>query len=286
MNKLKMIIAMLIFGTLGIFITKIPLPSSVIAMSRSIIGTIFIASVMLIKRRKLDWNAIRKNALPLILSGTALGFNWILLFEAYRYTTVAVATLCYYMAPVFIILLSPLILKEKLTTIKVLCSAAAIIGAVMISGASVSGGQDMRGVLFGLSAALLYCSIVMINKFIRDLPDEETTLMQLGISAVVMIPYVLLTENISSLTFNATTIVFVLIVGAVHTGLAYLLYFGSLKKISAQTSAVFSYIDPVTAIILSAILLRQPMTALQVCGTVLILGATLSNELLSRRLSK
>lgn len=282
MNKFKLISAMLIFGTIGIFVAKIDLPSSVIAMFRASIGAVFIGLIMLIRRRKLDFKSIKKNIIILLISGIAIGFNWILLFEAYRYTSVAVATLCYYMAPVFIILLSPLILREKLTFQRIICSAFAILGAVMISGAT-TGGADLKGVIFGLAAAMIYCAIVMMNKFIKDLPDEDTTLLQLGISAVVMFIYVMITEDIKTLEFTKSTVVFVIILGVVHTGLAYLLYFGSLKKVSAQSAAVFSYIDPVTAIILSSIILSQPITLIQIVGTVLILGSTLLNEILSWR---
>lgn len=274
-----MIAAMLIFGTLGIFVSQIPLPSSVIAMLRAVIGTISIGGFMLVTKQKLNFSVIKKNAFYLLFSGAALGFNWILLFEAYRYTTIAVATLCYYMAPVFVILLSPIILKEKLTPTMAICSLVAIGGAVLISGATVGEGQSAKGIIFGLAAAVLYCSIVLANKFIKNQSSTETTFLQLAISAVIMVPYVIITEDVSLADFQPKTIVFVLIVGIIHTGIAYVLYFGSVQRIPAQTAAVFSYIDPVSSIILSALILSQPMSALQAIGTVLILGATLINEL-------
>lgn len=273
------IIAMLIFGTLGIFISKIDLPSSVIAMFRSLIGTVSIGLFMLIKKQKPDLNAIRKNAPYLLISGIALGFNWILLFEAYRYTSIPVATLCYYMAPVFVIILSPLVLKEKLTPTMAICSVVAIIGAVLISGATISEGQSPKGILFGLSAAVLYCGIVLTNKFIKNQSATETTFLQLSVSGVIMVIYVAFNEKITLNDMKPAVLVPILIVGIVHTGIAYVLYFGSVQRIPAQTAAVFSYIDPVSSIILSALVLNQHMTAIQIAGTVLILGATLFNEL-------
>lgn len=273
------IVAMLIFGTLGIFIFNIDLPSSVIAMLRAVIGTVSIGVFMLATKQKLDFKVIKKNALCLLISGVALGFNWILLFEAYRYTTIAVATLCYYMAPVFVIMLSPLVLKEKLTPTMAVCSAVAIIGAVLISGATLGEGQSIKGIIFGLIAAVLYCGIILTNKFIKNQSSTETTFLQLAISAVIMILYVSFTEKVSAADFDTKTIILVLVVGIIHTGFAYVLYFGSVQRIPAQTAAVFSYIDPVSSIILSAVLLSQQMTLLQTAGTVLILGATLFNEL-------
>ena len=282
MTKAKMILSMLIFGSIGIFVELVGLPSAVIALLRSAIGAAVIALVMLLGKKKLDRAAIRRNLRFLLPAGAALGFNWILLFEAYRYTSVAVATLCYYMAPVFVILLSPLLLKEKLSKTKLLCVAAALAGTALISGASAGSGET-RGVVYGLCAALLYCAIVLLNRGVRDLPALETTLCQLAVSALVMLPYVLLTQRGAALDFSLRTVLLVLVLGVVHTGLAYLLFFGAAAKLPAQTTAILSYIDPVTAIVLSAWLLRQPMSVPQVCGAVLILGSTLAGELLDKK---
>ena len=288
MNKLKMIASMLIFGTIGIFVQYVPLSSALIACVRAAIGTIFLAAVMLIGRKRPDMAAIRKNLRYLLPAGVALGFNWIMLFEAYRYTTVAVATLCYYMAPVFVIVLSPLVLKEKLTPGKIVCTIIAVAGAALISGVSAMAGS-LRGVMLGLSAAVLYCSIVLLNKFVRDISALETTFCQLAISAAVMLAYVLANGDLAALSGLALTprvVLMALIMGIVHTGVAYFLYFSSVGHMPMQTAAVLSYVDPVSAIILSALLLSQPMTLLQIFGAVLILGSALANEVLLPRLGK
>lgn len=277
--KLSMIAAMLIFGTIGIFVSKIGLPSAVIAMFRSVIGTAFIGALLLIRRVKINTQALKRNLPLLLFSGAALGFNWIFLFESYRFAGVPVGTLCYYMAPVFVVLLSPFVLKERLTPVKLICSLAAIVGAALISGSKIGDGASLKGILFGLSAAALYCGIVIANKFIREQSPAETTFFQLAVSAAVMLPYCLLTQKVALAAFDASTILSVALVGVLHTGVAYMLYFGSVQRIPAQVSAVFSYIDPITSIILSALILNQPMTAVQAVGMFLILGATLFNEL-------
>ena len=278
MEKIKMLISMLIVGTIGIFVNFIPVPTAVIACARAVIGTIFLAVIMLAGKSHMHWAAMKRNAVLLILSGAALGFNWIFLFEAYRYTTIAVATLCYYMAPVFVIVLSPLVLKERLTTKKILCTIGAVFGAFFISG--VLGGQiqDIRGIGFGLLAAVLYCSIILLNKKMQGLEAMETTFCQLLTSALVMLPYVLLTVDVKTLQFSTTSIILLLIVGVIHTGIVYILFFSAVGKLPAQTSSVLSYVDPVTAILLSAVLLQQPLGWMQIIGTVLILGFTLLNE--------
>ncbi len=276
MPKLKMIFSMFIFGTLGVFITNLDIPSAVIAALRAVIATLFIILYMLITRKRADFAAIRKNAVILTLSGTAIGFNWILLFEAYRHTTVAVATLCYYMAPIFVIIASSFILKERLTLPKIICTVIAVFGAVLISGASANNGY--LGILFGLMAAMLYASVVIMNKFIKNLRNIETTLCQLGAAAVVMLLYVLLTKGFSEAVFTPKAVALIFTVGIIHTGVAYILFFSGVGSLPAQTSAVLSYIDPVTAVILSGTLLSQPVTKVQIIGAVLILGSTLLNE--------
>ena len=271
--------AMLVFGTIGLFVKNIGFPSSFISFARALTGSIFIALFMLFSGHGLDKKSVLKNLKLLIPSGIAMAFNWICLFEAYRFTGVAVGTLCYYMAPVIVVVLSPVFLKEKLTAINVTSVLAAVVGAVLISGVVSGSAKSAKGILLGLAAAALYSTVVMINKFVKNLSPIETTFVQLSTAAVTMIPYILLTEDVTTFVFDKRSVIFTLIVGVFHTGIVYMIYFSSVQKISAQTTAVFSYIDPVTAIILSAVVLGERLDAVQLIGTFLILAATLFNEL-------
>ena len=271
--------AMLVFGTIGLFVKNIGFPSSFISFARALTGSIFIALFMLFSGHGLDKKSVLKNLKLLIPSGIAMAFNWICLFEAYRFTGVAVGTLCYYMAPVIVVILSPFFLKEKLTAINVTSVLAAVVGAVLISGVVSGSAKSAKGILLGLAAAALYSTVVMINKFVKNLSPIETTFVQLSTAAVTMIPYILLTEDITTFVFDRRSVIFTLIVGVFHTGIVYMIYFSSVQKIPAQTTAVFSYIDPVTAIILSAVVLGERLDAVQLIGTFLILAATLFNEL-------
>lgn len=270
--------SMLIFGTIGIFRRWIPLPSGVVALARAAIGTLVLALFMLIARKKPDWKGIGRQWYLLIPSGLLIGFNWIALFEAYNYTTVSVATLSYYMAPVIIVLASPLLFKEKLTLKSGVCVLLAIVGMVMISGVLTDGVTGMKGILFGLAAAAMYASVVLINKQIHGISGLDRTLVQLGVSAVTILPYVLLTENLSALELDSRTLIMLLIVGVVHTGIAYLVYFSSVEKVSAQTAALCSYIDPAASLILSALLLGERMDWLGLVGTVFILGSAIVSQ--------
>lgn len=276
--RLRIVLSMLIFGTIGLVRRYIPLPSGLLAQTRGAIGAVFLLLVMRLRREKLSWSAIRGNAGKLCLSGAMLGFNWILLFEAYRFTTVAAATICYYMAPVLVLLVSPL-LGERLTLRKALCCAAAVAGMALVSGVLTAGGGSLRGALLGLGAAVLYAGIVLTNKRLRDIAAFDRTVVQLLVSSVVLLPYSLLTEDLSALSLTPGALALVGVAGVVHTGLAYALYFGSMKDVKAQTAALLSYIDPVAAVLLSALVLREPLGLTGVVGTVLVLGATVVSEL-------
>jgi len=283
---LKLTLSMFIFGTIGIFRRYIPLPSSMVAMTRGIVGMLVLLAFLRLKRVKLDRKAICKNAPILILSGAAMGVNWILLFEAYNYTSVATATLCYYLAPIFIIIVSPFLLKEKITAKKLVCVAVALLGMVFVSGVlqtGISGVSELRGILLGVAAAAFYASVVLLNKRLGDVPAYDRTILQLGAAGVALLPYVLLTENVAAMEFSPLSVAMLAVVCMVHTGVAYALYFGSLMDLKAQTAAILSYIDPVVAIILSALLLKESMGVFGAIGAVLVLGAAIVSELPEKR---
>lgn len=277
----KLISSMFLFGTIGIFVHYLPLPSAFTAMVRGFVGAAFLLLIMAAKKQRPDGNAIRKNLPVLLLSGTALGVNWILLFEAYRYTTVATATLCYYLAPIIVILVSPIFLKEKLTAKKLVCVLVALVGMVFVSGILKTGvavGSEFAGVLFGLGAACLYASVMILNKKLHDIEAYDRTVMQLGVAGVVLLPYVLLTQHVAASDFTVTVIILLAVVGIVHTGFTYALYFASMKDLPAHTIAIFSYLDPVVAILLSALFLKEPLGISGIIGAVLILGAAFVSE--------
>ncbi len=285
-SKFKLISSMLIFGTIGIFVKYIPLPSSVIALVRGLVGTLFLVIVALISRKKLSFSGTRGRLLPLFISGALIGVNWILLFESYNYTTVAVSTLCYYMQPTFVIIASAFLFGERINLRRGICVILALVGMVFVSGITKSGIPslaELRGVLLGLGAALVYSSIVLINKKLGGIDSYTKTVIQLFSAAVTIFPYILFTENITELKLDTSGAVLLGIVAVVHTGIAYFLYFGSMGNLKAQTIAIMSYIDPVTAIILSALFLREPITPSAIVGALLILGAAFVSELPSRK---
>lgn len=277
--KITMICAMALFGSIGLFVKNIALSSGAIALYRGFLGSVFLILAVIILKKPLNYTGIKKNLLILALSGAAIGFNWIFLFQAYKYTTIANATLSYYFAPVFVVLLSPFILKERLSLVSFLGVVAAVCGLFMLVGFDASAGSGLViGIGYGLLAAALYAAVILLNKFIKNLEGLETTLVQLIMATLILLPYIAATEGILPASIDLTSIVLVIIVGIVHTGFGYFLYFSSLRKLPGQTVASLSYIDPATAIILAAVFLGETLGLIQMAGAVLILGATFVTE--------
>ncbi len=272
---LKFLTSMVIFGTIGLFRNQIPLNSGVIALCRGVFGVAFLLLVMVLGRKKLNLQAVKSQWGWLSLSGIALGCNWVLLFEAYRFTTVATATVCYYLAPAFLLLASPL-LEEKLTGKKLLCLGACLIGMVLVTG--VPDGNNLTGILFALGAALLYACVMFFNRKITQVSDLERTVTQMGVVIPVLGIYVLCTGGADFTGLTLPHWGLLATVGVVHTGLAYFLYFSAVGKLPTTLVAVCSYVDPVVAVLLSAIFIA-PITLPAILGAGLILGSTLYAQL-------
>jgi len=281
--KLIFIVVMLTFGSIGLFVRNIELSSSEIALFRGAVGSLFLIGASFLVKQKFSFKISKRNLVLLILSGAALGFNWIFLFESYRYTTISNATLSYYFAPIFVMILAPFLLKEKWTWMKGLSIALAFLGFLLVvnpgSESSIGIYNHPVGIMYGIMAAAFYASVILMNKFIKDLSDLNTTIMQLMTASIVLLPYMILTQNLNYSGLSLRSISLLLIVGIVHTGFAYLLYFSVLKKLKGQTIAILSYIDPISAVILAAIILNESMNFVQILGGILILGSTFISEM-------
>lgn len=279
--RVKILISMILFGTMSIAVRSVGLPSAVLALLRAAIGGVAIIVFSALKGNRIDFGAIRKNFLLLLTSGVMLGFNWILLFEAYNYTSVATATLCYYLQPVILILVSPLLLKEKLTLKKSLCILVALCGMVLVSGVLEGGfsGDNRYGILLALGAAVLYAAIIICNKRMGPMSSFDRVASQLLLSVPAMLGYVLLNGQLRGIGFTVETALWVLVLGVLYTGVTYMLFYGSIPYVSSQTTAILSYVDPATAVLVSIIFFGEPMTFLMVLGAVLILGAACVSEL-------
>lgn len=279
--RLSLITSMAIFGTLAPFVRNIPVSSGELALYRAVLAAALIGLFLLLTRQRIPVRALGRELVLLLFSGMAMGINWVLLFEAYKYTTVAISTLSYYFAPVIVTLVCPILFKEKLTGKQILCFVMSTIGLALVIGITDlgSGGNDAIGVLFGLGAAVFYAAVILLNKFIRGVAGIHRTFLQFLAAIVILAPYVALSGGVTLGSMDGSGWICLLIVGLVHTGITYCLYFSSLKELPGQTAAILSYIDPLVAVVIGVVVLGEPLSWQQLIGGGLILGFTLWNEL-------
>lgn len=286
--KVMLIISMTVFGTLGLFVRNISASSGELALYRAILAALLIFAFLAVTKQRIPFKEIKKEIPLLLLSGIAMGFNWILLFEAYKYTTVSVATLSYYFAPVIVTVACPILFKEKMTLKQWICFVMSTLGIVLITGIGdiTSGSNHLLGIAFGLGAACLYAAVILLNKFIKNVEGIHRTFLQFIAAILVLIPYVGFTSGITLSALNATGWVCLLIVGFVHTGVTYCMYFSSLRELPGQKAAILSYIDPLVAVMVSVLILEEGLTRMQALGGILILGFTLWNEITPKQKSE
>ncbi len=285
----SMLAAMLIFGTIPVFRRNLPLSSATLACVRGILGAAILSAIRLCSGKPLFRGIPEKSLWQLALIGAMMGINWMLLFEAYNYTSVATATLCYYMEPTLLILFSVLLFGEKLTPKKSLSALLSLFGMVLVSGilgGASAGPDNWKGILLGLASALLYTFVVLLNKRVKLEDDYARTVIQLCAAALVLLPGVLLKEDLSTLKMPPESILLLLVLGFIHTGIAYVMYFASLKRLPSQSVAILSYVDPVSALFFAAIFLKERLTLAGILGAVLIIGAALFSELSPKRKEK
>lgn len=279
LSYIELVLSMVIFGTIGLFVVNIPASRSFVALVRGAVGSLFLLAVSFLIKKRPSLTAIKKNILPLFISGALIGANWILLFESYNYASVAASTLVYYLSPVFVLILAAIFLGERITLVRAICALTAVGGMVLISG-------TLQGSLLALGAAVLYALVVIINKkFIRDISPLDTTIMQLAFSAIAILPYTLITDDVGGYSFDFGDIALLILVGILHTGVAYLLYFSAVKSLKGQTVAIISYLDPIVAVVLSFIIEKSFSLPVLLGAVVIILSAIIS-ELFGNRGTK
>ena len=283
--RTEYIIAVILYGTIGMFLRYVHAPSELVAMCRGIIGAGFIFLYQRFRKQRPDRSAIRK-ALPiLILSGISLGLNWIFLFAAYIKTSVAVASLCNYLAPAIVILIAPIVLREKLDLRKIPFVLLALTGIVLVSGVLEKEEADIAGVLLGLAAAVFFVLVVICNRKLREVPALDRSMIQLAVSAVTILPYLLL-HNRGVLTFpDLRSCGIVLMLGILHTGLAYCFYFRGMGSLPVQTVAILGYLEPVVSVLCSVLFLREPLSLLGWLGAALVLISAAVSETLPEKAS-
>lgn len=280
MNRahVEYIAAMLIFGFNGVLASAIPWRSYEIVLSRTVIGSLFMLAVMLIRKRPFVFRQEMKSFKILMVSGIAMGFNWMCLYEAYNQLGVGLAQLICCSGPAVAMFLSPFIFKEKLRGYKMLGFAAVAFGMLLTCSNDLSGGLNF-GLLCGIGACLGYAALNICNRLAPAIEGPERTMWQLAMASVVVFIFILCKGTGAPDTFSVKILIPVLVLGMFNTGFAMNFMFAGIQKLSSQTVGVCGYLEPMSALVFSALFLGERMTPLQMVGVVLMLGGTAFAEL-------
>lgn len=278
MNKafVKYLCALLLFGLNGIVASRIALSSYEIVFLRTMIGSVLLIVLFFINRNKFTFRKHPRDFLYILLSGFAMGASWMLLYEAYKQIGVSLASLLYYCGPVIVMILSPVIFKEKLTLPKLLGFFIVIMGIIFVNG-NIGKGNNIRGLCCGGLSAVMYFFMVTLNKQSRCIAGMENALIQLVASFLFVAVFVGINEHFVFMV-PAGDWKWILLLGAVNTGIGCYLYFSSISKLPVQTVAIFGYLELLSAVIFAAFILGERMTMIQLIGAVLIIGGALFGE--------
>ena len=275
---LKYLFALTLYGTIGLFLHFISYSSEFVVLCRGSIGTLFILLVLLTRKDKIDFQSIRNNLKTLMISGFALGFNWVFLFAGYRHG-IAITSLCNYLAPLIVVVIMATVYKQKINSRQLGCIALAFVGMLLLTGIFESNNDsDIRCVIYGLLAAFGFVIMVLCNKKLNNIKDLEKTLMQLFFSVLIVLPYVIFNDGFPK-QFDMQSTILVIILGVLHTGVAYICYFAAIHALDAQTIAVLGYLEPALNFFIGAFILKENITIYGVIGAIMILLASIGNEI-------
>ncbi len=284
---LMFVAAMLIFGSNGVFASMLEMSGAQLVLLRTLIGGAVLLIIILISRSRTPKEVLLREKWRLLFAGVCLGANWALLFEAYNLMNVSLATLTYYTAPVLVLVLAPLVLKERQNGLAYLGMAVVIVGMLLVVGTDFGeGGVSATGLIVGLGSAVFYAMLMLVNKQITGVSGLNLTFIEIVIAAVILLPYVLATSGGVPLPTDARGIFALLFLCTVNTGFACWLYFSSMNRLPAKAVALMGYFDPVSALIFSAVFLDERLSGVQLAGAVLVLGGALVGQFRPRRFTK
>lgn len=281
----KYIAALLLFGSNGIVASRIALSSYEIVFTRTLIGSLFLILLFALARQKVQAGRNRSHLAYLMISGVAMGASWMFLYEAYVQVGVSIASLAYYCGPVIVLILAPLVFRERLTGARLLGFLAVVIGMACVNGQALSGGGSVWGLFYGIMSAIMYAFMVIFNKKAFSITGLENALWQLFTSFLTVAVFTGVKQGFA-IHLAPGDLAPVLLLGIVNTGIGCYFYFSSIGALSVQSVAVGGYLEPLSALLFSAALLGEKLSFVQIIGAVLILGGAAYGELSGQKQPK
>lgn len=273
---LKYISALLLFGSNGIVAKHICLPSWEIVFWRTLIGSLFLTAVFFAAHRKIAFAQQKRDCLFISLSGAAMGTSWLFLYEAYSQIGVGAASLLYYCGPVIVMALSPLMFQERLTRTRAAGFAAVLAGITLVN-ESFGETLNVFGLFCGLMSAVMYALMVLLNRKSESIKGLENAALQLMISFLTVALFTGLKTGFQ-MSLPEGSLAWIGVLGLVNTGTGCYLYFSSIGDLSVQTVATLGYTEPLSAVVLAALVLGENMPLSRIAGAALIIGGSIFCE--------
>lgn len=286
-SEAKFIITMVGYGSIGLVLAFVPFSTEVVVLCRAMVGAATILLLITALKHRVDLAAIKSHLPVMIGSSLCLAFNWLCLFAAYRLTTVAVASVLNYLAPILLVVAAPFLFHERITAKKAVCVGVAFVGVALVSGVfgGLAEGTDPLGIVLAIAAAFCFAGIVTFNKHLVGVDPLDKTLVQLFLAGLWLIPFAIVVgpaPEVPVAVDPAIGLGALLFVGVVLTGLVYVWYFDAIATLPVQTVAVLGYLEPVVSVLTSALILGEPLTPAGLVGSILVIGAALAGETWAR----
>ncbi len=267
-----MALAMAIFGSIGFFTIQTGIPAVELVFVRCIFATIFLGAIWLISGlHKVEvWQ--KREVVQTIVCGIFLVLNWVFLFKAFEIMSITITITLYNLAPIFVIMIGGLFLKEKLTVTSILAIVTCFVGSVFIIGIHNFNSLTefvSSGFGWAILSAICFAMTMLIGKGITSLSAYAMTFVQTSIGILMLFPFMNFSVFIG---LSDSNWFYIIGTGLIHTGFVYYLFFNSLRKLSTVVISALVFVDPVVAIILDTILLDFKPTYLQAIGILLIFG--------------
>ena len=263
--------AAIIWGSNGVIVNWVPYDAYAIAFFRVLFASLTLLPVVLLTRKPETMRAARSWRVMLSL-GLLLALGWTLLFHSMKLIAIANAVLLNYMAPIFVALLAPLFLKEKLEKSTLLALAISVAGIVVISyqqNLQISH-LNLLGVILGLLSGLAYAGFIIASKrALSSFSSLVVAFYSYAVASIFLLPFVIGTDFSPDLT----SWILLLVLGVFNTGFAVTLYLKGLGMVKAQKAVVFTYLEPASAVVFGFLFLAQQPTPLMLVGGFLILIA-------------
>ena len=257
------------WGSISLIVRELEdLPEQVVVFYRVALSAAAIAAVLVLIRRT---DLMRLPPRPVLSLGLLLALHWVVFFAAINETSVASAVLVTYTAPVFMAMLSPVILGERLTRVTVGALAVSLAGTALIALSSGEGGEvTAHGVALALAAAITMAFlIVLLKRFGGDTDPVTVVFYESLVATLTLLPFGLF----QSYEVTAGDAAYLAVLGVVLSGVVGIIYVAAIRSVAATTAGILAYMEPVSAAVLAALVLGEALTAGVIAGGAAIVAA-------------